>query len=63
MLAADAVVRGREIARLETPLVHDNIEGVAVTREGGRTTIWLVSDDNQSMMQRTLLLKFRLEGR
>lgn len=62
MLAADAVVRGREIARLEAPLVHDNIEGVAVTREGGRTTIWLVSDDNRIPIQRTLLLRFDLIG-
>ncbi len=56
-----AEVSGREIARLEAPALHDNFEGVAVTREGGRTILWLVSDDNQFILQRTLLLKFALE--
>jgi hypothetical protein len=56
-----ALVRGREIATLEKPLIHDNFEGVATTREGGATIIWIVSDDNQLFLQRSLLLKFRLE--
>lgn len=54
------MVRGRELARLAAPLVHDNFEGVAAAREGGGTVVWLVSDDNQLFLQRTLLLKFRL---
>ncbi|MDF0487957.1 esterase-like activity of phytase family protein [Sphingomonas sp. H39-1-10] len=57
-----AVVRGREIATLAPPLVHENFEGIAATREGGRTILWLVSDDNQSVLQRSLLLKFRLDA-
>ena len=61
-LIPDAIVQGREIARLEAPLIHDNVEGVAVTREGGRTTLWLVSDDNRLPIQRTLLLHFDLIG-
>lgn len=56
----DAVVRGRPIATLAAPLIHDNFEGVAVVREGKATILWLVSDDNQFVLQRTLLLKFRL---
>lgn len=56
-----AVVRGRLLATLDAPLIHDNFEGVATTVERGRTIVWLVSDDNQSVLQRTLLLKFRLE--
>ena len=56
-----ASVRGREIARLATPLIHDNFEGVAATVEAGRTIVWLVSDDNHSRWERTLLLKFRLD--
>jgi hypothetical protein len=55
-----AVVRGRIIATLAYPLVHDNFEGLAITREQGRTIVWLVSDDNQLFLQRTLLLKFTL---
>ena len=57
-----AVVSGEEIARFEAPVLHDNFEGLAVTRENGTTIVWLVSDDNQSLFQRTLLLKFRLIG-
>ena len=34
---------------------------VATTQEKGATIVWLVSDDNQSLLQRTLLLKFRLD--
>lgn len=56
-----ATVRGREIATLAAPLIHDNFEGVAATQEGHATVIWLVSDDNQLPVQRSLLLKFRLE--
>lgn len=56
-----AVVRGRVIATLRRPLIHDNFEGIAVGREGGRTIVWLLSDDNQLFLQRTLLLKFRLD--
>ncbi len=56
-----AMVRGREIATLAAPLLHDNYEGIAVTREGRDTIIWIVSDDNQFVLERTLLLKFRLE--
>lgn len=53
-----AIVRGRVIATLARPLVHDNFEGLAITREQGRTILWLVSDDNHGVLQRTLLLKF-----
>ncbi|WP_353205674.1 esterase-like activity of phytase family protein [Sphingomonas sp.] len=56
-----ATVRGRDIATLAAPLIHENFEGVAATREGRATTLWLVSDDNQLPVQRTLLLKFRLD--
>lgn len=62
-----ATVTGRRIATLEPPLIHDNFEGVAAVRgmgrESGSTMLWLVSDDNQATpLQRTLLLKFRLDG-
>lgn len=57
------VVRGRLLASLEAPLTHDNFEGLATTIEDGATIVWMVSDDNQSALQRTLLLKFRLDAR
>ena len=55
-----ATIEGREIARLQPPLTVDNMEGVSVTIENGRTIVWLVSDDNFFPLQRTLLLKFAL---
>ncbi len=61
-MRAGAVVDGQTIARLDAPLLHDNFEGMAVVREGGATIVWLVSDDNQFVLQRTLLLKFRLDA-
>ena len=59
-LRPDAVIQSREIARLQPPLTIDNMEGVSVTVENGRTIVWLVSDDNFFPLQRTLLLKFAL---
>lgn len=56
-----ASVAGQTIARLAPPLLTDNFEGVAATREDGRTIVWLVSDDNEMVLQRTLLMKFALE--
>ncbi len=41
----------------------DNMEGVAVSQdEDGRTILTLVSDDNYSILQRTLILQFALGG-
>jgi hypothetical protein len=57
---AGATIERREIARLQPPLTIDNMEGVSVTVENGRTIVWLVSDDNFFPLQRTLLLKFAL---
>jgi len=53
---------GRVVAMLEAPLAVDNMEALSVTREGGRTIVWLASDDNFSPMQQTLLLRFELVG-
>jgi hypothetical protein len=57
-LRPGAVLRGREVARLGPPLVHDNFEALAISREGGRPVLWIASDDNHLFMQRSLLLKF-----
>lgn len=55
-----ATVAPRELARFAPPLTIDNMEGIAVRRERGRTAIYIVSDDNFSGSQRTLLMKFAL---
>jgi hypothetical protein len=54
-----SVITGEEIATLDG---LDNLEGLSVTQEEGRTIVWLASDDNFMPLQRTLLLKFALEG-
>jgi len=60
-VAAGRIARGRLIATIDAPLIHDNFEGIDTTVENGATIVWIVSDDNQLVLQRTLLLKFRLD--
>jgi hypothetical protein len=38
------------------------MEALSVTQEGSRTILWMASDNNYNNVQRTLLLKFLLEG-
>lgn len=51
----------RPIGRVPAAL-SDNFEGAAVSTEGGRTFLWLVSDNNFNRWQRSLLLQFELVG-
>ena len=55
-----AVLDGHEIARLASPMLADNFEGMALEQHGTQRILWLVSDDNHLFFQRTLLLKFAL---
>ena len=66
VIGADAIgpgatVAGMPVARLGPPLIHDNFEGLAVTVERGRTIVWLVNDNDGSLLRPTMLLKFRLD--
>lgn len=56
-----AVVRAATVARLGPPWPIDNYEGIAVTRERGRTIVWLVSDDDNMGWRSSYLLKLRLD--
>lgn len=60
-LAPDATVDGANIFEADLGHEIDNLEGIDahVTAEG-ETVLTLVSDDNFSMLQRTLLLQFTL---
>ena len=50
--------RAEPLADLRPPLPMDNYEGLAVEpMPDGRVTLWLISDDNNGMFQRTLLLE------
>jgi len=56
-----AVLHGELLAELSSPLSVDNFEGVdARLAESGEELLYLVSDDNFSSLQRTLLLQFAL---
>ena len=59
-LAEGALIAGTETASFEGPVTRDNLEALSVTREGGRTILWIASDDNYNPLQRTLLMKFAL---
>src|SRR3546814_15926677 len=60
-IRADRAVRSVEIGRVPKALA-DNFEGATVTVADGRPWLWLVSDDNYSSWQRSLLLQFALVG-
>lgn len=66
-IAKDAIAPGAElagelIAELRPPLTVDNMEGISARRDSGtgKTLVYLISDDNFSVTQRTLLLMFDL---
>lgn len=58
-----AHLEGSVISTLTTPLLVDNMEGVTVSQDSRVTLIWLISDNNFNIWQRTLLMKFRLSER
>jgi hypothetical protein len=54
---------GTRVDQLVLDPIHatvDNFEGIALREEQGRTFLYIVSDDNFSGAQRTLLMKFEL---
>jgi hypothetical protein len=60
MMLGDAFA-GYTLAVLRLPLSVDNFEDIAQrAAPGGDTYIYLLSDDNQSKQQRTLLLQFKV---
>ncbi len=57
---AETLLAPRELARLRAPLPSDNFEGITVWQgEDGAREIAVVSDDNFSALQATLLLRLR----
>lgn len=62
--SAGAPLVGREIARLGVATISESFEGLAATRRAdGTVLLYLISDDNFSAMQRTLLLQLRWRQR
>lgn len=62
-LKPGAVVTPHIVATLRPPLTIDNMEALAIERRGGRTRVWIASDDNFNTLQRTLLMQFELVER
>lgn len=55
------VLEGTELARLDPPLLVENFEGIDVRQgPGGSLYVYLLSDDNFSLLQRSVLLMFEL---
>ncbi len=60
--APGAVLGGEELGRLALPLLVDNFEAVAaVPGADGTTLVYLVSDDNFSPLQHTIIAQFALD--
>ncbi len=59
-IAAGAVLDGDVLIEAGFAQAIDNMEAMAVDTDAAGTVITLVSDDNRSFLQRTLLLRFRL---
>ncbi|NNU81586.1 esterase-like activity of phytase family protein [Halovulum dunhuangense] len=53
-----------ELILLESPLgTYDNLEGISVWRDPqGRIRVTVISDDNNSILQRTEIVEFRLDA-
>ena len=59
-LQPSAKLAGKELLKLEQPLAAENFEGIAAQQTPNGTMILIVSDDNFSPFQQTLLLQFLL---
>ena len=56
-----AELRSKLIAEFRDPMTTDNFEGIATRQnQKGQTIIYIISDDNFSPMQKTLLMMFKL---
>lgn len=65
LIRADGVWRARVIQRLESGIFADNFEGIAFVpsiADPSRGAVWVISDDNFSIFQRSLLVRFDWAG-
>ncbi len=56
-IAAGREWRWRKLADLSGPVPRDNYEGLAIAPDATGVTLWVISDDNFTRFQRTLLLQ------
>lgn len=65
LIRADGVWEGRVIQRLGGGIFADNFEGIAfvpAAADPSRGAVWVISDDNFSVFQRSLLVRFDWAG-
>jgi hypothetical protein len=59
-VVAGGMITGPIVARISGSVLSDNFEGIAISESAdGSPVVWMVSDDNFSFFQQTLLLAFR----
>jgi len=64
-IRAGATWRGRVIQRMQGGIFADNFEGIAFApsaQDPARGSIWVMTDDNMSVFQRSLLIRFDWNG-
>lgn len=61
--APDGTIAARLLAEFGARIPQDNYEGIALTEDPDGTHVWLVSDDNFMVFQRTILLKLLWRAR
>ncbi len=59
-LKAGALLDGPVLIQADLGQEIDNMEGLAVHQDGGKTVLTLIADDNFSFLQRTVMLEFEL---
>ena len=57
-----AVIEGEVLLEATDALNIDNMEAIGVCRRSGEIIITIMSDDNFSPLQRTLIMQFALPG-
>ncbi len=60
-LQSGATVEATEIAAFTRPLAVENYEGIATVESPQGTLVFLISDNNFTALQRTLLMVFRID--
>jgi hypothetical protein len=59
-VVAGGNITGPIVARISGSVLSDNFEGIAISElADGSPVVWIISDDNFSFFQQTLLLAFR----
>ena len=62
-IGPDGVMQATPVGRWAHPLPVDNFEGiVAEQADDGSLTVWLISDDNNLLLQRTIVWRLRWDG-